>query len=60
MAAGSADGPATLADRVASPGGSTRQGLNVLDRDDALIRLLTETLQASERRGREMAAEAKR
>ncbi|MBN8806796.1 MAG: pyrroline-5-carboxylate reductase [Sphingomonas sp.] len=52
--------PATLADRVASPGGSTRQGLNVLDRDDALVRLLTETLAASERRGREMAEEARR
>jgi pyrroline-5-carboxylate reductase len=60
MAAGSPDTPGTLADRVASPGGSTRQGLNVLDRDDALVRLMTETLQAAERRGREMAAEAKR
>jgi pyrroline-5-carboxylate reductase len=60
MAAASADSPATLADRVASPGGSTRQGLNVLDRDEALVRLLTETLEAAERRGREMAAEAKR
>lgn len=60
MAAGSDASPAQLADRVASPGGSTRQGLNVLDRDDALVRLLTETLQASERRGREMAEEAKR
>ncbi len=60
MAADSGDSPAILADRVASPGGSTRQGLNVLDRDGALVRLLTETLEASERRGREMAAEAKR
>ncbi|RZL55681.1 MAG: pyrroline-5-carboxylate reductase, partial [Sphingomonas sp.] len=39
--------PATLADRVASPGGSTREGLNVLDRDDRLVTLLTETLAAS-------------
>lgn len=60
MAAGSDATPATLADRVASPGGSTRQGLNVLDRDEALVRLMTETLAAAERRGREMAEEAKR
>jgi pyrroline-5-carboxylate reductase len=60
MAAKSDATPATLADRVASPGGSTRQGLNVLDRDEALVKLMTETLQAAERRGREMAAEAKR
>lgn len=60
MAAASDASPATLADRVASPGGSTRQGLNVLDHDDALVELLTKTLQASERRGREMAEEAKR
>ena len=47
--------PAILADRVASPGGSTREGLNVLDRDEALIRLLTETLAAATQRNREMA-----
>jgi pyrroline-5-carboxylate reductase len=60
MAAGANARPATLADRVASPGGSTRQGLNVLDRDEALVKLLTETLVAARRRGEEMAAEAKR
>lgn len=60
MAAGTDVPPAMLADRVASPGGSTRQGLNVLDRDDALVELLTATLAAAERRGREMAAEARR
>lgn len=52
--------PAILADRVASPGGSTRQGLNVLDRDEALKALLRETLAASQRRNAEMAAEARR
>ena len=48
-----------LADRVASPGGSTREGLNVLDHDDALSRLVTQTLAASHRRVAEMAAEAR-
>ncbi|RZL51499.1 MAG: pyrroline-5-carboxylate reductase, partial [Sphingomonas sp.] len=51
--------PATLADRVASPGGSTREGLNVLDRDDRLVTLLTETLAASAARNRAMAAAAR-
>jgi pyrroline-5-carboxylate reductase len=51
--------PAELADRVASPGGSTREGLNVLDRDDALKALLQETLVASARRNAEMAAAAR-
>lgn len=59
MAAASDESPATLADRVASPGGSTREGLNVLDRDGALLALLTETLRASEQRNREMAAAAR-
>ena len=51
--------PRVLADRVASPGGSTRRGLDVLDRPDGLVALLTETLTASARRNREMAAEAR-
>ena len=59
MAAAADATPAVLADRVASPGGSTRQGLNVLDADDALVALLTETLAASARRNREMAAAAR-
>jgi pyrroline-5-carboxylate reductase len=60
LAAQSPETPATLADRVASPGGSTREGLNVLDRDDALKRLLAETLAASARRNAEMAAAARK
>ena len=59
MAAAADVSLATLANRVASPGGSTREGLNVLDRDDALVRLLTETLAASARRNAEMAAAAR-
>jgi pyrroline-5-carboxylate reductase len=60
LAAEADEPPATLADRVASRGGSTREGLNVLDRDDAIVRLLTETLAAATRRNAEMAAEARR
>ncbi|TCP66976.1 pyrroline-5-carboxylate reductase dimerization domain-containing protein [Sphingomonas sp. PP-CE-1G-424] len=59
MAADADVSPAVLADRVASPGGSTREGMNVLDRDDALVALLTQTLAASERRNAEMAAAAR-
>ena len=51
--------PAVLADRVASPGGSTRKGLDVLDEEKALQRLLSRTLAASRRRVAEMAAEAR-
>ncbi|MEG3149560.1 pyrroline-5-carboxylate reductase [Sphingomonas sp. ZT3P38] len=59
LAAGADVSPAVLADRVASPGGSTREGLNVLDREDALKILLRETLAASTRRNAEMAAAAR-
>jgi len=60
MLAAAADvSPAALADRVASKGGSTREGLNVLDRDEALVRLLTETLAAARRRNAELAAAAR-
>lgn len=46
--------PGALADQVASPGGSTRKGLDVLDREAALVALLEATLAASEARNREM------
>ena len=55
MAAQAQESPAILADRVASPGGMTRQGLNVLDADDRLLALLTDTLVAARDRGEEMA-----
>ena len=51
LAAASDVGPATLADRVASPGGMTREGLNVLDEGAALRRLLTATLRATRDKG---------
>lgn len=51
LAAASDDGPATLADRVASPGGMTREGLDVLDDGGALRRLLTATLRATAEKG---------
>ena len=51
--------PGTLAEQVASPGGSTRKGLDVLDDDQALVELLVATLRASEARNREMAAAAR-
>lgn len=59
LAADADEAPARLADRVASPGGSTRQGLDALDKDDALTRLLAETLAASRARVAEMAAQAR-
>ena len=51
LAAASDAPPAVLADRVASPGGMTREGLNVLDAGGALRRLLTETLRATADKG---------
>ena len=51
LAAAADIGPAGLADRVASPGGMTREGLNVLDKEAALRRLLTDTLRATRDKG---------
>lgn len=59
LAAASGESPATLADRVASPGGMTRKGLDVLDTDRALAGLLEHTLSAAVARGRELAAAAR-
>lgn len=56
LAAQSDASPGELADQVASPGGMTREGLNVLDQDKALVRLLTDTLAATRDRGAELSA----
>jgi pyrroline-5-carboxylate reductase len=59
LAAQSTDTPAVLAERVASKGGMTREGLNVLDTDEALVKLLENTLEAAQKRSAEMGEEAK-
>ncbi len=51
LAAASDASPAMLADRVASPGGMTREGLNVLDENAAMRSLLTATLAATRDKG---------
>ncbi|MBN2970904.1 pyrroline-5-carboxylate reductase [Roseomonas aeriglobus] len=59
LARTSSDSPDTLADRVASPGGTTRAGLDVLDDGDALRTLAAATLSAAARRSEELAAAAR-
>ena len=59
LAAAADESPAALAEKVASPGGSTRKGLDVLDQDQKLVQLLIATLAAAVQRNREMAAEAR-
>ncbi len=54
-AAGSALSPGQMADAVASKGGMTRQGLDVLDADGALDALVEHTLLAARDRGAELA-----
>ena len=58
LAARSGEDFATLAARVASPGGTTRAGLDVLERDDAADRLLAETLRAARDRSEELSRNA--
>lgn len=48
--------PGAMADAVASPGGMTRLGLDVLDEDGRLVDLFTQTLRAARDRGAELAA----
>jgi pyrroline-5-carboxylate reductase len=49
-----------LARRVASPKGTTEAGLAVLDADDALNHLVSETIAAAARRGAQLAQEARK
>lgn len=49
-----------VARRVASPNGTTEAGLAVLDENEALDRLIAETIAAAARRGAELAAAARR
>ena len=59
LAASSPDSPGVLAERVASPGGVTRAGLDVLDDGAALAQLLGITLRAAATRNAEMARQAR-
>lgn len=52
--------PGELADRVASPGGSTRAGLDVLDAEAALAKVVAAAMEASRDRNAQMAAEARK
>lgn len=60
LAAAASDSPAMLAERVASKGGSTRSGLDILDADEALIRLMTRTLEAARHRNIELGEAARK
>ena len=59
LAAASDAPPTELARRVASPGGTTEAGLKVLDGEEGLKPLILRTLDASRRRGIEMAEAAR-
>lgn len=59
LAAASEFSPGELADKVASPGGSTRAGMGVLDAGGALAAVIASAMTASRDRNAEMAAEAR-
>jgi len=58
LAAGSEHSPGELARRVASPGGMTQKGIDVLDDGAGLERLLEKCLRAARDRGEELAQAA--
>lgn len=60
LASASEFSPGELADKVASPGGSTRAGMNVLDQDHALLEVVASAMAASRDRNAQMAADARR
>jgi pyrroline-5-carboxylate reductase len=59
LASASGETPEELARRVASPGGTTEAGLAVLDAEDGIRSLMLRTLEASRRRGEELARAAR-
>lgn len=59
MAASTGEAMDALARRVASPKGTTQAGLAVLDREEALQKLIAQTIESARRRGAELAAEAR-
>lgn len=60
LAARSEHSPGELARRVASPGGVTQVGLDVLDADGRLLHLLQDTLRGARDRSAEMTREARK
>lgn len=60
LAASAADAPGELARRVASPGGTTEAGLKVLDANQRLAALITDTLRAARDRSAELTEAAKK
>ena len=59
LASASPHSPSELTRRVASPGGTTQAGLDVLDAGDALARLVGATIKAAAKRSAEMARAAR-
>ena len=59
LAAASPHAPGELARRVASPGGVTQVGIDVLDADARLVSLLTDTLRGARDRSAEMTRQAR-
>lgn len=55
LAVSAGEPPAVLAERVASPGGATRAGLDILDAEAGLAPLISRTLAAARQRSAELA-----